>query len=119
MLNAADAAHAAAQLDAYKAALPKRVRATRAELEPHPDAPLLEFDTAAELLYRFIDDLHAYAATYASLAVDTHEREHWIERYVPKTNAHRGGRIRRARRHRDDGARRVLDRDRVAERLGR
>ncbi|MFM0737147.1 FUSC family protein [Paraburkholderia xenovorans] len=87
VLSAADAAHAAAQLDAYKADLPKRVRATRAELEALPDAPLLDFDTGAELLYRFIDDLHAYAATYASLAVDTHERERWIERYEPKTNA--------------------------------
>jgi uncharacterized membrane protein YccC len=87
VLSAADAAHAAAQLDAYKAELPRRVRATRAALEVHPDAPLLDFDTGAELLYRFIDDLHAYAATYASLAVDTHERERWIERYEPKTNA--------------------------------
>jgi uncharacterized membrane protein YccC len=87
VLSAADAAHAAAQLEAYKAALPKRVRETRAELEQQPDEPLLDFDTAAELLYRFVDDLHAYAATYASLAVDTHERERWIERYEPKTNA--------------------------------
>ncbi|SOE57376.1 Uncharacterized membrane protein YccC [Burkholderia sp. OK233] len=86
VLSAADAAHAAAQLDAYKAELPKRVRETRAPLETQPDAPLLDFDTGAELLYRFIDDLHAYAATYASLAVDTHERERWIERYEPKTN---------------------------------
>ena len=86
VLSAADAAHAAAQLDTYKAELPKRVRATRAELETHADAPLLDFDTAAELLYRFIDDLHAYAATYASLALDTHARERWIERYEPKTN---------------------------------
>ncbi|MFM0072193.1 FUSC family protein [Paraburkholderia sediminicola] len=87
VLSATDAAHAAAQLDAYKAELPKRVRETRAALETQPDAPLLDFDTGAELLYRFIDDLHAYAATYASLAVDTHERERWIERYEPKTNA--------------------------------
>jgi uncharacterized membrane protein YccC len=87
VLSAADAAHAAAQLDTYKAELPQRVRATRAELETHPEAPLLDFDTGAELLYRFIDDLHAYAATYASLAVNTHERERWIERYEPKTNA--------------------------------
>ncbi|MEZ2306178.1 FUSC family protein [Paraburkholderia sp. RCC_158] len=80
-------AAAAAQLEAYKAELPRRVRATRAALETHPDAPLLDFDTGAELLYRFIDDLHAYAATYASLAVDTHARERWVERYEPKTNA--------------------------------
>ena len=69
VLSAADAAHAAAQLDSYKSELPARMRATRAALLTHPDAPLLDFDTGAELLYRFIDDLHAYAATYASLAV--------------------------------------------------
>jgi uncharacterized membrane protein YccC len=87
VLSAADAAQAAAQLEAFKAALPRRVRATRAALETQPDFPLLDFDTASELLYRFVDDLHAYAQTYASLAVDTHERERWIEHYEPKTNA--------------------------------
>jgi uncharacterized membrane protein YccC len=87
VLSAADAAYATARLEAYKAALPQRVRATRAALEEHAETRLLDFDTAAELLYRFVDDLHAYAATYASLAVDTHERERWIERYTPKTNA--------------------------------
>ncbi|HXZ06822.1 MAG TPA: FUSC family protein [Paraburkholderia sp.] len=87
VLSAADAGSAATQLEAYKAALPKRVRDTRAALEQQADVPLLDFDTAAELLYRFVDDLHAYAATYASLAVDMHERERWIERYEPKTNS--------------------------------
>ncbi|RFU46573.1 FUSC family protein [Paraburkholderia sp. DHOC27] len=87
ILSAADAAHATAQLEAYKATLPQRVRATRAGLAAEDDTPLLDFDTAAELLYRFVDDLHAYTATYASLAVDNHERERWIERYTPKTNA--------------------------------
>ncbi|WJF91296.1 FUSC family protein [Paraburkholderia bonniea] len=86
VLSAADAAQAADQLEAYKAALPKRMRATRLELEARPDVPLLDFDTAAELLYRFVDDLHAYAQTYASLAVDSHTRERWVERYQPKTN---------------------------------
>lgn len=86
VLTAADAAHVTGQLDAYKAELSKRLRATREALESQPDVPLLDFDTAAELLSRFIDDLHAYAATYASLAVDTHERERWIDRYEPKTN---------------------------------
>ncbi|WP_153100564.1 FUSC family protein [Paraburkholderia hayleyella] len=86
VLSAADAAQAANQLEAYKSALPKRIRATRATLEAQPEVPLLDFDTAAELLYRFVDDLHAYAQTYASLAVDSHARERWIERYEPKTN---------------------------------
>jgi len=84
--NAADAAHAAAQLHDYKAALPKRVRAARAALETNPDFAQLEFDTAAELLYRFVDDMLAYAQTYASLTSPSHERERWIARYVPKTN---------------------------------
>ncbi|CAD6559680.1 FUSC family protein [Paraburkholderia sabiae] len=86
VLTAADAAHAAAQLEAFKTDLPKRARATRLELEQRADVPLLDFDTGAELLYRFVDDLHAYAATYASLAVATHERERWIAHYEPKTN---------------------------------
>ncbi|WP_118180602.1 FUSC family protein [Paraburkholderia phosphatilytica] len=90
VLTAADAVTVAAQLDTWKTELPRRIRATRAALEADPAdpaAPLLDFDTGAELLYRFVDDMHAYAATYASLAVDTHERERWIERYQPKTNA--------------------------------
>ncbi|MBR8145324.1 FUSC family protein [Burkholderia sp. AU19243] len=82
-----DAALAAEQLLAWRDALPRRIRATRATLETQPDFPLLDFDTAAELLYRFITDLHEYAATYASLSTATHERERWIERYEPRTNA--------------------------------
>ncbi|MET3819473.1 MULTISPECIES: FUSC family protein [Burkholderia] len=81
-----DAARAAEQLLAWRDALPRRIRATRAALEAQPDFPLLDFDTAAELLYRFITDLHEYAATYASLSTATHERERWIERYEPRTN---------------------------------
>ncbi|SAL19716.1 fusaric acid resistance protein [Caballeronia cordobensis] len=84
--NAADAARAAAQLRDYKAALPRRVREARSALEANPDFVQLEFDTAAELLYRFVDDMLAYADTYASLTAPSHEREHWIARYVPKTN---------------------------------
>ncbi|WP_109483216.1 FUSC family protein [Paraburkholderia sp. C35] len=86
VLTAADAAHAAAQLETFKTGLPDRMRASRAAIERDADVPLLDFDTGAELLYRFVDDLHAYAATYASLAVATHERERWVARYEPKTN---------------------------------
>lgn len=86
VLAASDAIHAATQLEAYKAALPERIRVTRATLAQNDDAPMLDFDTAADLLYRFVDDLHAYALTYASLAHETHAREEWIESYEPKTN---------------------------------
>ncbi|MFP3740585.1 hypothetical protein SB860_37745, partial [Burkholderia sp. SIMBA_019] len=83
VLKAADAVHVAAQLEAYRATLPKRVRDTRAQLEAaqaaaraigevHAPSDLLDFDTAAELFYRFVHEMNEYTATYASLAVDTH-----------------------------------------------
>jgi uncharacterized membrane protein YccC len=87
VLSAADAARAADKLDTYKATLPKRVGVTRAALNTPPASALLDFDTASELLYRFVDDMHAYALTYASLAAAMHERERFFERYEPKANA--------------------------------
>nr|WP_253185510.1 FUSC family protein [Burkholderia plantarii] len=84
--TAADAARVAPPLLAYRDALPARIRATRTQFAARPDFPLLDFDTAAELLYRFVSDLQAYAATYGSLASAQHEREHWIEHFEPKTN---------------------------------
>jgi uncharacterized membrane protein YccC len=87
VLTAADAAGSARKLETFKAALPRRVRAVRNALGARPGFALLDFDTASELLYRFVDDMHAYALTYASLATTTHERERWPERYEPKTNA--------------------------------
>ncbi|WP_233862920.1 FUSC family protein [Paraburkholderia adhaesiva] len=86
VLSAADAVHVSQQLETWRATLPKRVRATRAGLVANGAANLLEFDTATELLYRFIHEMHEYTETYASLAVDSHAREKWIARYVPKTN---------------------------------
>jgi uncharacterized membrane protein YccC len=94
VLTAADATHVASQLDAYRATLPARVRETRAGLEAQlaqasaaeSAANLLDFDTATELFYRFVHEMHEYTATYASLAVDTHSREKWLARYVPKTS---------------------------------
>jgi uncharacterized membrane protein YccC len=86
VLNAADASHAAVQLDTFKTSLQARLAASRARLTLAAQSVLIEFDTAAELLYRFVDELHAYAQTYASLAVASHERERWVQRYVPKTS---------------------------------
>lgn len=87
VLSAADAARSAEKLQAFKAALPRRMRQARVIFAMNEGFPLLDFDTAAELLYRFVDDMHAYALTYASLAATTHERERSFERYEPKTNA--------------------------------
>jgi uncharacterized membrane protein YccC len=90
VLSAADAVQVSQQLEAWRTTLPKRVRATRARLNDdgatNGAANLLDFDTATELLYRFIHEMHEYTDTYASLAVDTHAREKSIARYVPKTN---------------------------------
>ncbi|WP_207005316.1 FUSC family protein [Trinickia mobilis] len=85
--SAADAQDTAGQLEAYQATLPRRVREQRAAFENRPDFPLLEFDTASELLYRFVDDMLKYARTYGSLAsAEAKPRERWIEHFEPKTN---------------------------------
>lgn len=83
-----DAARLVERLEAYKSSLPARVRSLRgALLQTGPDdADLLDFHTAYELLYRFVNDLHDYAQTHASLADHNHVREGWDEPFVSKTN---------------------------------
>ncbi|MFI8224880.1 FUSC family protein [Pseudomonas sp. NPDC085632] len=87
-LTSPDAARLATALASYKEGLPARVRSLRAifqETAPS-DAEQLDFHTAYELLYRFVDDLHSYAQTHASLADHRHERERWDEPFTPQTN---------------------------------
>ena len=87
-LTSPDAARLTTALTTYKHNLPARVRSLRAvfqETSPS-DAELLDFHTAYELLYRFVDDLHSYAQTHASLADHRHEREQWDEPFTPQTN---------------------------------
>ena len=87
-LTSPDAARLVSALSAYKEALPARVRSLRATFEERQpsDAERLDFHTAYELLYRFVDDLHGYAQTHASLADHSHEREQWDEPFPPQTN---------------------------------
>ena len=87
-LTHADAARLVVELSAYKEGLPARVRSLRTTFqESHPsDAEQLDFHTAYELLYRFVDDLHSYAQTHASLADHSHAREQWDEPFTPQTN---------------------------------
>ncbi|MBS7597759.1 FUSC family protein [Pseudomonas sp. RC2C2] len=87
-LTEGDAARLAEQLAVYKEGLPERVRTLRAAyVESGPsDADLLDFHTAYELLYRFVDDMHSYAQTHASLTEHNHAREQWDEPYVAQTN---------------------------------
>ncbi|WP_322845973.1 FUSC family protein [Pseudomonas sp. B33.4] len=87
-LTSPDAARLATALASYKGGLPARVRSLRAifqDTEPS-EAEQLDFHTAYELLYRFVDDLHSYAQTHASLADHRHERERWDEPFTPQTN---------------------------------
>ncbi|WP_367083192.1 FUSC family protein [Pseudomonas sp. HOU2] len=87
-LTSPDAARLATALAAYKEGLPTRVRTLRGifqETDPS-EAEQLDFHTAYELLYRFVDDLHSYAQTHASLADHRHERERWDEPFTPQTN---------------------------------
>jgi len=81
-----DAMQLAIQLEVYEAQLPKRINETRTNLAASPRAGTLEYDTGGELLHRFVSDLYAYTATYASLISDTHQREQWVGSYEPKTN---------------------------------
>ncbi|MBP1127865.1 MULTISPECIES: FUSC family protein [Pseudomonas] len=87
-LTSADAARLAEQLRAYRQDLPTALRSLRARFEQGSpgDAEQLDFHTACELLYRFVDDLHNYAQTHASLADHRHAREQGNEPYSPKTN---------------------------------
>jgi uncharacterized membrane protein YccC len=87
-LTNADAGRLVITLTAYKEGLPARVRSLRATFqESNPsDAEQLDFHTAYELLYRFVDDLHSYAQTHASLADHSHAREQWDEPFTPQTN---------------------------------
>ncbi|WP_456024857.1 FUSC family protein [Pseudomonas protegens] len=87
-LTSPDAARLATALATYKEGLPARVRTLRSifqDTDPS-DAEQLDFHTAYELLYRFVDDLHGYAQTHASLADHRHERERWDEPFTPQTN---------------------------------
>ncbi|WP_323122837.1 FUSC family protein [Burkholderia alba] len=75
-------------LSRFLAALPKRARASRRDLEGAGPDGVLDFDTAVELLYRFVDEFLGYTETYASLALDSHVLERSVTRYTAKTNAY-------------------------------
>jgi uncharacterized membrane protein YccC len=85
---AVDASRMAARLQHFQASLPRRVRETRRPLEGAPTESLADYDTAAELLYRFVDEWIRYSQTYASLTrrkLGSHPRV--TGRYVSKTNS--------------------------------
>jgi uncharacterized membrane protein YccC len=82
-----DTSRAATHMRHFQASLPRRVRETRRSLEAAPAESLADFDTAAELLYRFVDEWIRYSETYASLARrKPGAGQRTAGRYVSKTN---------------------------------
>jgi len=72
-LTETDAVGFARELEALRPRLMQAIRNARATLAD--EGGLLDFDTAAELLYRLAAELHDHALTHASLAEDRHARE--------------------------------------------
>ncbi|MFM0628386.1 FUSC family protein [Paraburkholderia xenovorans] len=82
-----DPSRTAARLRHFQASLPRRVRETRRPLEATPAESLADFDTAAELLYRFVDEWIRYSQTYATLTQRKPVNQpRTTSRYVSKTN---------------------------------
>jgi uncharacterized membrane protein YccC len=67
--TAAEAAPLAQRLAAFTAGLPQRIAAARETLERDADrAELLDFDSAADLLQRFAEEMLDYTRSYVALA---------------------------------------------------
>ena len=83
-----DAEELAERLAASKLTLMQLTRDSRAWLAAGApsDEQMLDFNTAAELLFRFAADLHNYALTHASLNEHHHEREQWKDSFTPRAN---------------------------------
>lgn len=85
-----EAQQIARALKAFRATLPQQLSAVRKNL---PDSLIaverLDFETGAELLQRFIDELYAYTATYASLSDEsTDNRKDDIAEHPPRLGMH-------------------------------
>ncbi|MFZ5957960.1 FUSC family protein [Pseudomonas knackmussii] len=83
-----DAALLARQLEEQRQQMMQCIREARAELRAKVQevSERLDFNTAGELIYRLVADLHNYALTHASLADHHHERENWKFGFSPKAN---------------------------------
>jgi uncharacterized membrane protein YccC len=88
LFQEADAAMLTWRLQHNKDVLRRRIRTVRAELATRIDDEdrMRDFNTAAELLFRFSDDLNNYAQTHASLKEHHHSREHWTGSFTPRAN---------------------------------
>ncbi|AJE03505.1 FUSC family protein [Geobacter pickeringii] len=68
----AEAAQGAARrIAAFRVVLSRRIEEVRPAVSGMPDRQtMMDFDTAVELLHRFVRELHAYTRTYASLPTE-------------------------------------------------
>ncbi len=113
-----DAERFAQRLADCRERLMARIRQARGELlarEPGEEARL-DFNTAAELLYRFAEEMHDYALTHASLAAHRHEREQWKDAFTAKRQRGGGGSGGDAHRVDDPAVRLFLDLQHLAQR---
>lgn len=87
-LSTDQAALLANQLFDYRQQLMEMIREARQPLDDLPGNSQIrmDFNTAAELLYRLADDLHNYSVTHASLGPDHHPLEHWSVGFAAKAN---------------------------------
>jgi len=83
-----EAVELAERLQACKLELMEQIRRARLTLNQQQpnEAQMLDFNTAAELLYRFADDLHSYALTHASLLDHHHAREDFKDVFTTRAN---------------------------------
>lgn len=73
-------------LQAWQQTLPRRVREARRPLELEAHDALPDFDTSAELMYRFTTEFISYSRTYASEMLQGLAPERNATRYVPRTS---------------------------------
>ncbi|UVE18923.1 FUSC family protein [Pseudomonas sp. LS44] len=85
-LTDSNAAVLAERLSLLREQLRPQIRQARAALDANNATQLLDFNSASELLYRLVDDLHNYSLTHASLAARHHEREQWDANFSTKAN---------------------------------
>lgn len=90
--NAQEAKAVSLAISALRSELPQRLTAIRQALPANlTDSERLDFETGAELLVRFIDELHAYTATYASLSNVASSQQQNVEEpklHVPRLGLH-------------------------------
>lgn len=73
-------------LEAFQRTLPRNVRETRRPLERTQPEALPDFDTSAELIYRFTSEVVRYARTWVSLMSPDRTDTRSAARYLPRTS---------------------------------